>query len=63
MRLQKLKKCAIIYLQDNQTVAWSNSRGKSEHHRTGRRLTTGGGDFKESGTEINRRRNTARMER
>ena len=50
-------------MQDNQTVAWINSRGKSEHHRTGRRLTTGEGDFKESGTEINRRSNTARMER
>ena len=30
------------------------TRGKSEHHRTECRLTTGEGDFKESATEINR---------
>ncbi len=31
--------------------AREKARGKSEHRRTGRRLTTGEGDFKESATE------------
>ena len=35
-------------------VAGSNPRGKSEHHRTGCRLTAGEGNFKESTTEIYR---------
>ncbi len=42
------------YCRDDCTIASVYRRGKSGHRRTGCRLITGEGDFKESATETDR---------